>query len=171
MKIAQALSCAWVALWGIRCSSTTRSQLRLQLPLGIPPEQKLSPLEGDARQICGNVYVEFIREKAGEYESHAGTAKLYINDKVVAEGPMRTQTGKFTFMWRWFVRGPRQCRRCGGRVHAGNPGQIYWRHYPVCGGVGREGTVPRPGNGDGGSAGARLNCEFVHFDPAATKKE
>jgi arylsulfatase A-like enzyme len=63
--------------------------------LGIPPEQKfvsnqeLSP----GKYTLG---VEFIREKAGEYGESHGTAKLYVNEEVVAEGPMRTQTGKFT---------------------------------------------------------------------------
>jgi hypothetical protein len=39
--------------------------------------------------------VEFTREKAGPYHESIGTAKLYIGEKVVAQGPMRTQTGKF----------------------------------------------------------------------------
>jgi hypothetical protein len=63
--------------------------------LGIPPEQKFAssdPLE-PGRYTLG---MEFIREKAGEYHESHGTTKLYVNDKVVAEGPMRTQTGKFT---------------------------------------------------------------------------
>jgi arylsulfatase A-like enzyme len=63
--------------------------------LGIPPEQKF--VAGDelepGRYTLG---MEFIREKAGEYHESLGTTKLYVNDKVVAEGPMRTQTGKFT---------------------------------------------------------------------------
>jgi arylsulfatase len=40
--------------------------------------------------------VEFAREKAGEFHESHGSTKLYINDKVVAEGPMRAQVGKFT---------------------------------------------------------------------------
>jgi hypothetical protein len=40
--------------------------------------------------------VEFTREKAGDYGESHGTTKLYVNDKVVAEGPMRAQVGKFT---------------------------------------------------------------------------
>jgi len=39
--------------------------------------------------------MEFIRTGAGPHHESLGTMKLYINDKVVAEGPMRTQTGKF----------------------------------------------------------------------------
>ena len=40
--------------------------------------------------------MEFTREKAGQYHESLGTTKLYVNDKVVAEGPMRAQAGKFT---------------------------------------------------------------------------
>ncbi len=39
--------------------------------------------------------VAFTREKAGPHFESVGTMKLYINDKVVAEGPFRTQAGKF----------------------------------------------------------------------------
>jgi arylsulfatase A-like enzyme len=63
--------------------------------LGIPPEQKFVSSEelSPGRYTLG---IEFIREKAGEYHESHGTAKLYINDKAVAEGPMRAQVGKFT---------------------------------------------------------------------------
>jgi arylsulfatase A-like enzyme len=63
--------------------------------LGIPPEQRFVSDETlkPGKYTLG---VEFIREKAGQYGESHGTAKLYIDDKVVAEGPMRTQTGKFT---------------------------------------------------------------------------
>lgn len=63
--------------------------------LGIPPEQKLISNDtlAPGKYTLG---VEFIREKAGQYGESHGTAKLYINEKIVAEGPMRTQTGKFT---------------------------------------------------------------------------
>src|SRR5262245_24504620 len=63
--------------------------------LGIKPEQHLVsnvPLKPGKQ----NVGVEFIREKTGEHGESIGHAKLYINDKVVAEGPMKTQPGKFT---------------------------------------------------------------------------
>ena len=39
---------------------------------------------------------EFEREKTGANGEQIGTGKLYINDKLVASGPMRTQPGKFT---------------------------------------------------------------------------
>jgi arylsulfatase len=62
--------------------------------LGIKPEQKLIssvPL-GKGKHTVG---VEFTREKTGQFHESVGTVKLYINDKVVAQGPMRTQAGKF----------------------------------------------------------------------------
>jgi arylsulfatase len=40
--------------------------------------------------------MEFIREGAGPHHESVGKTKLYVNDKVVAEGPMRAQVGKFT---------------------------------------------------------------------------
>ena len=40
--------------------------------------------------------MEFIKENQGEYGESLGNTKLYINEEVVAEGPMRTQPAKFT---------------------------------------------------------------------------
>ena len=40
--------------------------------------------------------MEFTREKTGEKGESVGTTKLYIDGKLVAEGPMRTQPAKFT---------------------------------------------------------------------------
>lgn len=62
--------------------------------LGIPPEQAFvsEPLSEGAHALG----VEFIREGVGEHRESIGTAKLYVDDKVVAEGPMRAQVGKFT---------------------------------------------------------------------------
>ena len=42
------------------------------------------------------VGMEFIREKTGETGESIGTTKLYIDEQLVAEGPMRTQPAKFT---------------------------------------------------------------------------
>ena len=62
--------------------------------LGIKPEQQfISPELKPGKYALG---VEFTRESAGKYHESIGKAKLYVNDKVVAEGPMRTQAGKFT---------------------------------------------------------------------------
>ena len=61
--------------------------------LGIKPEQEFaSPRLKPGKYTLG---IEFIREKAGPYHESIGTTKLYVNDKMVAQGPMRTQTGKF----------------------------------------------------------------------------
>jgi arylsulfatase len=62
--------------------------------LGIKPEQEWSSgLLKPGKYTFG---VEFTREKAGANGESLGTVKLYVNDKVVAQGPMRTQPGKFT---------------------------------------------------------------------------
>ena len=39
--------------------------------------------------------MEFDRTGAGPHNESLGTTKLYVNDQVVAEGPMKTQSGKF----------------------------------------------------------------------------
>ncbi|NOQ13228.1 MAG: sulfatase-like hydrolase/transferase [Methyloprofundus sp.] len=63
--------------------------------LGIKPEQvfessiKLTP----GKYTLG---MEFIREKTGKNGESLGTTKLYINEELVAEGPMKTQPAKFT---------------------------------------------------------------------------
>ena len=62
--------------------------------LGIKPEQQfVSPELKPGKYTLG---MEFKRESAGKYGESVGKAKLYVNDKVVAEGPMKTQPGKFT---------------------------------------------------------------------------
>jgi arylsulfatase len=63
--------------------------------LGIKPEQSFvssQPL-ATGKYTLG---VEFIRESKGKNGESVGKLKMYINDKLVAEGPMKTQTGKFT---------------------------------------------------------------------------
>jgi arylsulfatase A-like enzyme len=62
--------------------------------LGIRPEQQfVSPELKPGKYTLG---MEFSRESAGKFHETTGKTKLYVNDKVVAEGPMRTQPGKFT---------------------------------------------------------------------------
>jgi len=61
--------------------------------LGIPPEQdfvseRLTP----GRHSLG---MEFVRESTGKYGESLGTTTLYVDDKVVATGPMRAQAGRF----------------------------------------------------------------------------
>jgi hypothetical protein len=62
--------------------------------LGIKPEQTFvsDPLE-PGRHAVG---VEFARERAGDYGESIGTARLFVDEQQVAEGPMRAQVGKFT---------------------------------------------------------------------------
>jgi hypothetical protein len=40
--------------------------------------------------------MEFTRETAGKNGESLGKTKLYVDDQLVAEGPTRTQPGKFT---------------------------------------------------------------------------
>jgi Arylsulfatase A and related enzymes len=61
--------------------------------LGIKPEQVfVSPPLKPGKYALG---MEFIREKSGPHHESLGKTKLYVNDKAVAEGPMRAQVGKF----------------------------------------------------------------------------
>ena len=63
--------------------------------LGIKPEQvfessvKLTP----GKHTLG---MEFTKESTGDKGESLGTTKLYIDEQLVAEGPMRTQPAKFT---------------------------------------------------------------------------
>jgi arylsulfatase A-like enzyme len=61
--------------------------------LGIGDEQKLScALPGNGQHVVG---VEFIKEKMSPKNETLGTMKLYIDDKVMAEAPFRTQAGHY----------------------------------------------------------------------------
>jgi arylsulfatase A-like enzyme len=61
--------------------------------LGLKPEQHLEsgPLDAGGH-VLG---LEFAKEKNGEHGESIGTGKLYVNDEVVAEGPLRVQSGHF----------------------------------------------------------------------------
>jgi arylsulfatase A-like enzyme len=62
--------------------------------LGIKPEQTLvSDVLTPGKYTVG---MEFIRDKAGDHLESLGTANLYINEKLVASAPFKTQPGKFT---------------------------------------------------------------------------
>jgi len=63
--------------------------------LGIQPEQELVS-NVDVTTGKHTFGMEFTREKAGEHGESTGQAKLYVDDKVVAQGPLKTQAGKFT---------------------------------------------------------------------------
>jgi arylsulfatase A-like enzyme len=62
--------------------------------LGIAPEQVFVSKELKPGKY--SLGMEFTRTGAGDHGSNDGTTKLYVNDKVVATGKMRTQPGKFT---------------------------------------------------------------------------
>jgi arylsulfatase len=61
--------------------------------LGIKPEQQF--VSGELKPGKYTLGMEFIREQAGEHKESLGKTRLYVNDKMVAEGPMKTQPGKF----------------------------------------------------------------------------
>jgi arylsulfatase len=62
--------------------------------LGIKPEQKfVSGVLAPGKHTLG---MEFTRTGQGPQKEALGKTKLYVDDKVVAEGPMRTQVGMFT---------------------------------------------------------------------------
>jgi arylsulfatase len=62
--------------------------------LGIRPEQKfVSASLAPGKHTLG---MEFTRTGEGKYKESVGKTKLYVDGKVVAEGPMRAQIGKFT---------------------------------------------------------------------------
>ena len=63
--------------------------------LGIKPEQKFVSGVTQTRQVHARHGVHPGECRASSDES-MGKTKLYVNDKVVAEGPMRAQVGKFT---------------------------------------------------------------------------
>jgi arylsulfatase A-like enzyme len=61
--------------------------------LGIPPEQSFaSGALTPGRHVLG---MEFTKESTGEHGETHGTTRLYVDDEVVAEGPMRTQLAQF----------------------------------------------------------------------------
>ncbi len=62
--------------------------------LGIKPEQVFS--SGPLKPGKYTLGVEFTKDSTGKYGESIGTLKMYVNDQVVAQGPMRTQSGKFT---------------------------------------------------------------------------
>ena len=62
--------------------------------LGIPPEQRIgAKAPSPGKHIVG---VEFTKERMGQYNDSHGPLKLYVDDKVVAEGEIRTMSGHFS---------------------------------------------------------------------------
>jgi arylsulfatase len=69
--------------------------------LGIPPEQRLAfdaPKSG--KHIVG---VEFSKESVSKQLETLGKMKLYVDEKVVAEGDFRTQSGHYAFVAKDFA--------------------------------------------------------------------
>jgi arylsulfatase len=62
--------------------------------LGIKPEQQF--ISGELKPGKYTLGMEFTREGMGKFHESLGQTKLYVDAKVVAEGPMRAQVGKFT---------------------------------------------------------------------------
>lgn len=63
--------------------------------LGIAPEQDFVS-QVDLKPGKYTLGMEFTRTGAGPHKEAVGAMKLYVNDAVVAEGPMKTQPAKFT---------------------------------------------------------------------------
>jgi len=63
--------------------------------LGIAPEQDFvsSVTLTKGKHTLG---MEFVRDTTGSHGESIGHMNLYVDDKIVAKGPMRTQLGKFT---------------------------------------------------------------------------
>ena len=61
--------------------------------LGISEQKFVSKVVNAGKHTMG---MEFMREKAGQYGESLGTTRLYVDGKVVAEGPMKTQAGMFS---------------------------------------------------------------------------
>ncbi|WP_443936581.1 arylsulfatase [Pedobacter sp. MW01-1-1] len=63
--------------------------------LGIKPEQRFTSTAvlTPGKHVLG---MEFIKSSVGKTGEQIGTAKLYVDGKVVATGPMKTQPAKFT---------------------------------------------------------------------------
>ncbi|MBL8575660.1 MAG: arylsulfatase [Mesorhizobium sp.] len=63
--------------------------------LGIKPEQKFVS-KTELKPGKYTLGMEFIRDSAGEHGESLGKATLYVNEKIEAQGNMKTQPGKFT---------------------------------------------------------------------------
>ncbi len=63
--------------------------------LGIKPEQQFVSTPSSSPASTRSAWSSPARRQAST-TSRSGPMKLYVNDKVVAEGPMRAQAGKFT---------------------------------------------------------------------------
>ena len=60
--------------------------------LGIKPEQQF--ISGELKPGKYTLGMEFIREEMGKFHESLGHTKLYVNETIVAEGPMRGAGGQ-----------------------------------------------------------------------------
>ena len=109
--------------------------------LGIKPEQQLVSSETlkPGKYTLG---MEFVRESGGPNGESIGKARLYINDKLVAEGPMKTQPGKFTLSGDGLCIGYDSGDAVSQEYKT--PGEFHGRHDPGRRRDGREDAVSRP---------------------------
>ena len=122
-----------------------QAPLRLQLPRHQAGAEASSPSELKPGKYT--VGMEFIREKTGPHHESLGKTKLYVDDKVVAEGPMRTQAGKFTLSGDGLCVGYDSGDAVSQEYKA--PGNVQGREHPLRRGHRREDAVPRPRGGGG----------------------
>ena len=142
--------------------------------LGIQPEQQFVVAGAEARQVHARHGVH-AREGRASTTSRIGTTKLYVNDKVVAEGPMRTQVGKFTLSGDGLCVGRDSGDAVSQRLQVAR--HVQGRHHPRRRRHGREGAVPRPREDGGGGVRGRLatlsrppfRCRASRFHPGSRK--
>ena len=78
--------------------------------------------------------MEFSRdEKAGQHGESLGTSRLYVDNEVVAEGPMRAQISKFTLCGDGLCVGFDSADRRHRQYPAGDHTRLQRRDYPGCG--------------------------------------
>jgi arylsulfatase len=92
--------------------------------LGIPPEQRL--VSNGLTQGPYVMGMEFNKEGVGEHHETLGKGRLYINDKVVAEGEIRTQPGHFALCGEGL---------CVGRDSGDSVSDLYKPQFAFPGGV------------------------------------
>ena len=89
--------------------------------LGVAPEQPFSSEElAPGRHVIG---MEFAKDGVGDHGEAIGTTRLHVDDKVVAEGTMRTQVGFFTLCGDGLCVGRDSERRGEQRVR--QPGDLH----------------------------------------------
>ena len=109
---------------GHACSCTSRSCTTSTTSSASRPSRPSCPSSSSpARHVLG---MEFTRESAGERGESHGTTRLYVNDEVVAEGPMRAQPGEVHAVRRRPLRRPRLERR--GERAVPRAGVVQGRH-------------------------------------------